>query len=66
MDELDAETTLPHLLEIQRRIPSIRFGGKFIVGGHAQLVTIRRDGVVADKIVHTWPDEIGKLSAGAN
>jgi hypothetical protein len=49
------------LMEAQRRTPiKHHLGGElFIVGGHVMVSEVTRDGI-SQKIIHQWPDEIGK------
>ncbi|UWU89607.1 hypothetical protein [Bradyrhizobium sp. CB1015] len=53
LEKVDAETYLLHCMEIQRRK---RFDGRHVVGGHAILTTITRDGV-AQRVVHRWRED---------
>jgi len=57
VEKVDPESYLLHCMEIQRRK---RFDGRHVVGGHAVLTTVTRDGVT-QRVVHRWPeDRVGK------
>ena len=53
LEKVDPESYLLHCMEIQRRK---RFDGRHVVGGHAVLTTVTRDGV-AQRAVHSWPED---------
>ncbi|MHC4051369.1 hypothetical protein [Bradyrhizobium sp. 25ACV] len=53
LEKVDPESYLLHCMEIQRRKP---FDGRHVVGGHAVLTTVARDGV-AQRVVHRWAED---------
>ena len=44
-------------------MPAAQYGSEhdvYLIGGHVQYVSLSGDGTTINKIVHAWPDEIGK------
>jgi hypothetical protein len=66
-DELDPVADGLRILEIQRK-HTVDHAGDFgtvrAVGGFAQLTTIKQDAIDM-RIIRRWPDELGKVLAGA-
>ena len=62
LDEVDPDLYGLTLVEAQRQVPGdekLGLGGIYVVGGHILQTEVSAAGVT-EKIIHTWPDEIGK------
>ncbi len=60
IDSLDPAVDGLAMFEAQRRYPALFAGDvQYLVGGFAELTTVRREGVTR-RILKEWPDEVGR------
>ncbi|MGY3130875.1 hypothetical protein ACVWZM_001557 [Bradyrhizobium sp. USDA 4501] len=58
-DAIDPEVDGLAVLQLQRENPHLKNGDCCFVGGFAQVTTVMTDSITT-RIIHAWPDELGR------